>query len=149
MIEEYVPHDQRHNVFYERFPEQKIGKLNSFTEPLAVNSISFPITPLPTAPVASSHKRDSISTSDSGVGSPQVFSPALPITPEQLPQHPQDTETEQPSTLAPTRPLTPIEPFLRNSRISKAREPKYFRTQPHDPNSQSVFRNLTCQGYKL
>ena len=146
MIEEYVPHDQQHDDFYERFLEQRIGKLNSFIEPLAADPIPFPIRPLPTAPLASSHKRD---ISDSGVGSPHVFSPTLPITPEQLPQNPQETETEQPTTSAPAKPLTPIQQFLRNSRKSKAREPKYFRPQPHDPNSQSVFRTLTRQGCKL
>ena len=123
--------------------------MNSFTAPLVLDPIPFPIRPLPTAPVVALHKRDSITSSDSGVGSPHVFSPPLPITPEQLPKHPQETETEQPSTSAPTRPLTPIQQFLRNSRRSKAREPEYFRSQPQDPNSQSVLRTLTRQGYKL
>ena len=149
MIEEYVPHDQRLDDFYERFLEQRFGKLNGFTEPLAADPILFPIRPLPTAPVVTSHKRDSITSSDSGVGSPHVFSPTLPITPDQLPPHPQEAETEQPSASAPTRPLTPIQQFLRNSRRSKAREPKYFRPQPHDSISQSVLRTLTRQGYKL
>ena len=149
MIEEYVPHDQRHDDFYERFLQQRIGKLNSFTVPPAEDTIPFPIRPLPTAPVAALHKRDSIASNDSGVGSPHVFSPTLPITPEQLPQHPQETDTEQPSTSAPTRSLTLIQQFLLNSRRSKAKEHKYFRPQPHDPNPQSVLRTLTCQGYKL
>ena len=149
MIEENVPHDQRHDDFYERFLEQRIGKVNSFTKPLTADPIPFPIRPLPTAPVTASHKRDSITTRYSGVGSPQVFSPTLPITPEQLPQHPQETETEQPSTSAPARPLTPIQQFQWNSRNSKARKPKYFRPQPHDPNSQSVLRTVTRQGYRL
>ena len=147
--EKYVPHDQRHDDFYERFLEQRIGKLNSFTEPLATDPIPFPITALPTAPVVASHKRDSLTSSDSGAGSPHVFSPTLPITPEQLPQYPQETTTEQPSTSAPTRPLTPLQQFLRNSRKSKAREPRYVRPQPHDPNSQSVLCTLTRQGYKF
>ena len=149
MIEEHVPHDQQHVDFYELFLEQRNGKLNSSTETLAADPIPFPIRLLAIAPLASSHKRDSITSSDSGVGSPQVFSPTLPITPEQLPQHSQETETEQPSTSAPARPLTPIQQFLRNSRKSKAREPKYFRPQPDDPISQSVLRTLTRQGYKL
>ena len=149
MIEEYVPHDQRHDDFYERFLEQRIGKLNSFTVPPAEDTIPFPIRPLPTAPAVASHKRHSITSSDSGVSSPHLFSPTLPITPEQLPQHRQETEIEQPSTSAPTRPLTPIQQFLWNSRKSKAREPKYSRPQPHHPNSQSVLRTLTRQGYKL
>ena len=108
MIEEFVPHDQRPDDFFERFLEQRIGKLNSFTEPRTADPVPFPIKPLPTATVVASHKRDSITSSDSGVGSPHIFSPTLRITPEQLPQHPQETETEQPSTSAPTRPLTPI-----------------------------------------
>ena len=112
MIEDYVPrHDQRHDDFYERFLEHRVGKLNSFTVPPAEDTIPFPIRPLPTAPVVALHKRDSITSSDLGVGSPHVFSPTLPITPEQLPQHPQETETEQPSTSAPTRPLTPFNDF--------------------------------------
>ena len=120
--------------------------MNSFTEPLAADPIPFPIRPLPTAPLNASPKRDSLTSSDSGVGSDHVFSPTLPITPEQLPQHPQETETEQPSTSSPTRTLTPIQQFLRNNRKSKARDPKYIRPQPHDTNSQSDFRTLTRQG---
>ena len=149
MIDEYVPHDQRHDDFYERFLEKRIGKLNIFTEPTAADPIPFLIRPLPTVPVVASHKRDSITSNDSRVGSPHVSSPTLPITREQLPHHPQETETEQSSTSAPTRPLTPIQQFLRNSRRSKAREPKYFRPQPHDPDPRSVLLTLTCQGYKL
>ena len=33
MIEKYVPPDQRHDDYQERFLEQRIGKLNSFNEP--------------------------------------------------------------------------------------------------------------------
>ena len=149
MIEEYVPHDQRHDDFSERFLEPRIGNLNNFTEPLAADPIPFPIRPLSTAPVVASHKRDSLTSRDSGVSSPHVFSPPQSITPEQLPQNPQERETGQPSTSAPTGTLTPFQQCLRNSRKSKAREPIYFRPQPHDPNSQSGLRTLTRQGSKL
>ena len=114
-IEEYVPQDQRHIDLYERFLEQKIGKLNSFTEPLAEDTVPFPIRLLRTAPVITSHKRDSVTSRDSGVGSPQVVSPTLPTTSEHLPQRSHETTNEQPSTSAATRPLTPIQQFLRNS----------------------------------
>ena len=134
--------------FYERFLEQRIGKLNSSTEPLAEDPIPFPNRPLPMAPAKTSHKRDSFTSSDSGVGSPEVYLPNIPFTPEQPPQHPQDTPTEQLLTSAPTRPLTPIQQLMRNSQKSKAKEPEYFRCQPHDPNSQSVLRTRTCQAYK-
>ena len=93
MIDEYVPHDQRDDDFYEQFLEQGIGKWNSSTEPLAEAPIPFPIRPLPTAPVVASHKRASFTSSDSGGGLPHVFSSTLPITPEQLTPHPQETET--------------------------------------------------------
>ena len=73
MIEEYVPRDQRRDDLYERFLEQRIGKLNSFTKPLAAHPIPFPIRPSPTAPVVASQKRDSLTSSDSGVGSPHIF----------------------------------------------------------------------------
>ena len=98
MIEQYnqpIPHNQRHDDdFYERFLEQRIGKLNSFTEPLAEDPFPFPIRPLPTALSVTSHKRDSVTSSDSGVGLPQVLLPTFPITPEQLPPHPQETATD-------------------------------------------------------
>ena len=123
MIEEYIPHDQRQDDFYEGFLEQRIGNLNSFTEPLAADPIPFLTRPLPMASALTSHKGASVTSSDSGVGAHHVFSPTLPITPEQLSQHPLETETEQPSTSAPTRLLTPIQQFLRYSRKSKAREP--------------------------
>ena len=80
MIEKDVPHDQRlDDNFYERFLEQRIGKLNSFTEPLAEDPIPFPIRPLPTAPVVTSHKREGITNSESGVGPPQVFRQPYPL----------------------------------------------------------------------
>ena len=150
MIEEYVPHDQQNDAdFSERFLEQRIGKLISFTKPLAQDSIPFPIRPIPTAPAVISHKRDSVASSDSRVGSPRVFSTTQLNTPEQLPQHPQETVAEQHSTSAPTIPSNPIQQFLWNSRKSKAREPRYVRPQPDDPNSQWVLRTLTRQGYTL
>ena len=62
MIEEYVPHDQRHDNIYEWLVEQRIGKLNSFTEPFAEDSISFPIRPVYSAPAITSHKRDSVTS---------------------------------------------------------------------------------------
>ena len=74
MIEQYAPHDQRNDVkFFERFLEQRIGKLNGLTEPLTEEPSPFPIRPLLSAPAIFSHKRESVTGSDSGVGSPQVF----------------------------------------------------------------------------
>ena len=149
MIEEYVPHDQRHDYFFERFLEQRIGKLNSFTEPPAEDTVPFRIRPLPKAPVVALHKRDSITSSDSGVGSLPAFLPTLPITPNHYHNIHRKRILNSRQLRPPTRPLTPIRQFLRNSRKSKAREPKYFRPQPQDPNPQSVVPTFTRQGYKL
>ena len=49
----------------------------------------------------------------------------------------------------PSESLTPIQQFVKNSRNSKAKEPRYNRSQPDHPNSQSVLRTRTRQGYKL
>ena len=130
--------------------EQRNGKLNCFTEQLAEEPILFPIRPLATTPAITSHKPDIVTSSDSGDDSPiEVFSPTLPITPEQLPQQSQETVIEQPSTSATLRPLTPLLQFLRNTRKAKTKEPKYNRPQPNDTNSQSTPRTLTRQGYKF
>ena len=79
IIKEHVPHDQQNDDdFFELFLDQRIGKLNSFTEQPTEDTTSFPIRPLSSTPAILSHKRDSLTSSDSGVGSAQVFSPTLP-----------------------------------------------------------------------
>ena len=123
--------------------------MTSFTEPLAEDSIPFPIRPLSSAPAITSHKRDSVTSKDSGVRSPQFFSRILAIATEQLPKHSQKLANEQPSTSTAIRPLTPKQQLLRNSGKSKAKEPKYYRPQPNDPNSQSALRTPSRQGRKL
>ena len=105
MIEEFVPQDQLHDDFYGQLIVQEIEKLNIFIEQLAEDSILLLLKRLPTAPTITSHKPDSVTSSNLRVGSPQVFSPILPITPEQLPQHSQETVNEPPSTLTVTRRL--------------------------------------------
>ena len=49
----------------------------------------------------------------------------------------------------PSEPLTPIQQFVKNSRNSKAKEPKYNRSQPDHLDSQSVLRTRIRHGYKL
>ena len=99
MIEEFIPHDQRHEDFYEQFLEQRTGNLNRFTESLAEDSNPFPTRPLSSVPTITSYRRDSVTSSDSGFGLPQVFSPTLPITPEHLPQHSQFTGNSKGTTI--------------------------------------------------
>ena len=146
MIEEYVPTDRRHDDFYERFMEQRLQKINNPGQSSIEDSLPFPIEPLRTTPTTIPQKRVSNTSSDSEVNSPHVLSPALPITPEN-PQHYLMPSTSR--TNPPSEPLTPIQQFINNSRNSKTKEPKYNRSQPDHPDSQSVLRTRTLQGYKL
>ena len=146
MIEEYVPMDRRHDDFYERFMEQRFQKINNPGQPSTEDSLPFPIEPLHTAPATLPQKRVSNTSSDSGVNSPQVLSPAMPATPDTPQSYPiPSTSRVNPSS----GPLTPIQQFIKNSRNSKAKEPRYHRSQPDHPDSQSVLRTRTRQDYKL
>ena len=146
MIEEYVPMDRRHDDFYEKFMEQRIGKMNNPEQFDMEDSLPFPIEPLRTAPVTLPQKRVSNTSSHSGVNSPHVLSPAMPITPDNSQSYcvPSTSRMNPPSGS-----LTPIQQFIKNSRKSKAKEPKYYRFQPDHPDSPSVLRTRTQQGYKL
>ena len=146
MIEEYVPMDRRHDDFYEQFMEQRLQKINNPGQSKMEDSLPFPIEPLRTTPVTLPQKRVSNTSSDSGVNSPQVLSPAMPVTPDNSQSYPiTSTSRVNPSS----EPLTPIHQFIKNSRNSKAKEPRYHRSQPDHPDSQSVLRARTRQGYKL
>ena len=146
MIEEYVPMDRRHDDFYERFMEQRFKNINNSEQFSMEDSLPFPIEPLRTTPVILPQKRVSNASSDSGVNSPHVLSPAMPITPD----NPQPHLIASTSRMnPPSGPLTPIQQFLTNSRKSKAKEPKYNHSQPDHPDSQSVLQTRTRQGYKL
>ena len=81
MIEEYVPMDRRHDDFYERFMEQRLQKINNSGQLSTEDSLPFPIEPIRTAPATLPQKRVSNTSSDSGDNSPQVLSPAMPVTP--------------------------------------------------------------------
>ena len=146
MIEEHVPMDRRPDDLYERFMEQRIQKINNPEQSGMEDSLPFPIEPLRTAPVPLPQKRVSNISSDSGVNPPHALSPATPITPDNFQPHfiPSTSRMNPPS-----KPLTAIQQFIKNSRKSKAKEPKYNRSQPDHPNSQSVLRTRTGQGFKL
>ena len=146
MIEEYVPMDHRHDDFYERFMEQRIQKLNNFEQPGMKSSLPFPIEPPRSVPTTHPQKRVSNTSSDSGVNSPHVLSPAMPITPDNSQPYPMaSTSRGKP----PNGPLTPTQQFINNGRISQAKEPKYHRFQPDHLDPQAVLRTRTRQGYKL
>ena len=146
MIEEYAPTDRRHDDFYERFMEQRLKKINNSGQSSMEDSLPFPIEPLRTTRTTIPQKRVSNTSSDSGVNSPHVLSPALPITPENS-QHYLMPSTSR--TNPPSEPLTPIQQFINNSRNAETKETKYNRSQPDHLDSQSVLRTRTRQGYKL
>ena len=146
MIEKYVPMDRRHDDFYERFMEQRFQKINNPGQSSTEDSLPFPVEPLRTAPATLPQKRVSNTSSDSGVNSPQVLSPAMPVTPDNSQSHPMPSTSRMPPL---SGPLTPIQQFITNSRQSKAEEPKYNLSQPDHLDSQSVLRTRTRQGYKL
>ena len=106
------------------------------------DSLPFPMEPLLTAPVTPPVSNTS---SDSGVKSPDVLSPAMPITPDKSQPH---LITSISRKNPPSGPRTPIQQVINNSRISKNKEPKYNRSQPNHPDPQSVLRTRTRQGYK-
>ena len=81
-----------------------------------------------------------------GVNSPHVLSPAMPINPDNSQPH----LIPSTSRMNPhTEPLTSIQQFINNSRKSKNKEPKYNHSQPDHPDPQSVLRTRTRQGYKF
>ena len=82
MTEEYVPMDKRHDDLYERFMEERIEKINNPEQSDIEYSLPFSIEPPLTVPVTLPPKRVSYSGSDSGVNSPYVLSPVMPVTPE-------------------------------------------------------------------
>ena len=146
MIEEYVPMYRRHEDFNERFMEQRNQKINNAGQSDMESSLPFPIEPLHTAPVTLLQKRVSNTSSDSGVNSPHVLSPALPLTPDNSQPHliPSTSRMSPPSGS-----LTHIQQFIINIRKSNNKETKYHRSQPDHPDPQSVLRTRTRQNYEL
>ena len=96
-------------------------------------------------------------SNDSGITSSRtpVLSPTIPA--ETSTPQPSSSQAAQPPHLPPREPLSPIQQFIRNSATRTARnsmklrpkEPKYNRAQPDYPDSQSVLRTITLQGYEL
>ena len=146
MIVEYVPMDRLHDHFHERFMEQRIQKLNISEKPDVDDFFPFPVEPLRTAPVTFPPKRVSNTSSDSGVNSPHVLSPARPKTPDTSQSYLKLSISRR---NPPSGLLTPIHQFIQNSCKSKNKEPKYNRSQTDHPDPQSVLRTRTTQGYKL
>ena len=161
MIEEYVPSDHQNDNFYERFMEQRTRDLNKPSITEEHGSFPIPIGPLRSISSTNEPKRSSIHGNDSATTSPfassrtPVLLPAIPTeTSSPLPSSSQHSQT---APLSPREHLSPIHQITRNSATRMARnsiklrskEPKYNRLQPNYPDSQSVLKKITRQGYKL
>ena len=161
MIEEYVPSDHQDDNFYDRFMEQRTRDLNNPSTIDEHDSFPFPIEPLRSISSTNQPKRSSMHSNDSANTSPlassrtPVLSPTIPA--ETSTPQPSSSQAAQPPHLPPREPLSPIQQFIRNSATRMARnsmkprpkEPKYNRAQPDYPDSQSVLRTITRQGYEL
>ena len=161
MIEEYVTSDHQNDISYERFMEQRTRDLNNPSTTEEHDSFPFPIEPLRSISSTNKPQRSSMHSNDSGITSPlaysriPVLSPAIPA--ETSTPHPSSSQRAQTAQLSPRENLSPIQQFIRNSATRMARssvkprskEPKYKRSQPNYPDSQSVLRIITRQGYKL
>ena len=120
MLEEYVPMHRPNDDFCEKFMEQRIQKLNNSEQSGMADSLPFLIEPLRKAPVKIPQKPVSNTSSDSGVNSPHVLSPAMPIMPNNSqPYLKPSTSRMNP----PSGPLTSFKQFVRNSRKPKNKEP--------------------------
>ena len=161
MIQEYVPPGYRNDSFYERFMEQRTRDLNNPSTTEEHDSFPFPIEQLRSILSTNKPTRPSMHSNDSGIASPfassrtPVLSLAVPIgtsTP-----HPSSSHHDQPAQVSPREHISPIQQFIRNSCTrmvrnsvnSPTKKPKYNRSQPNYPDSQSVLRTITRQGYNL
>ena len=161
MIEDYVPFNHQNDNLYERFMEQRTRDLNSPSTTEEHDSFPFPIEALRSISSTNEPKRSSMHSNDSGITSPlassrtPVLSPAIPV--ETSTPHPSSSQHAQTAQLSPMEHLSPVKQFIRNSATRMVRnsaklrlkEPKYNRSQPNYPYSQSVLRTINRQGYKL
>ena len=102
------------------------------------------------------HSNDSEITSPFASSRTPVLIPAIPTEASTPPPHPPSSPQAQTDQLSPLEHPSPIQQIIRNSATRMARskvksrpkEPKYSRSQPNNPNSQSVLRTTTRHGYK-
>ena len=140
-------------IIYERFKEQRA---RTSIEPCTTDeqySFSFPREPSRSILSTNKPKQLSTQSNDSGFTSQLalsrtvVLSPAISI--EKSTPHPSTSQHAQVAQLAPKGHFSPIQQFIRNSAKLRSKEPKYNRSQPAHPDSQSVLRTLIRQGYEL
>ena len=140
--------------------EQRTRDLNNPSTTEEHDSFPFPIEPLRYISSTNKPKRSSTPSNDSGNTSPPAFShscaiPAVPV--ETSTPNPPFSQHAQNAQSSPREPLSPIQQIFRNGATHVARnnvnlrskDPKYNRLQPNYPDSRSVLKTITRQGYKL
>ena len=137
-----------HDNFFELLTEQRIQKLNYSEQHGMGDYLPVSIEPLRATPTTPPRKRVSKTSSDSRLNCPRALSPAMPVTADS-PHIPQPYLIPSTSKMNPPSGLfTSIQQFIHNSQKSKNAEPKYNRSQPVHPDSESVFRTHTRKPYK-
>ena len=135
--------------------EQCTRDLNNPSTTEHHDSFPFPIEPLRSISSTNQTKRSSMHSNDSGITSPlassrtPVLSPTIPA--ETSTPHPSSSQHARAAQLSPRENLSPIQQFLRNGAArmagnsvkSRSKEPKYNRSQPNYPDSQSIMRTIT------
>ena len=116
-----MPMDRRQDDFYERFIKKQNQKLNISEQPGMEDTLPFLNEPLRAAHTTLHRKRFSNTSSDSGVNSPHVLKPAMPLHDNSQPYLMPSTTRMTP----PSGPLSPIQQFIHNSHKCKNKEPKY------------------------
>ena len=125
------------------------------------DSFPIPIEPLRSISSTNKPKRSSMHSNDSGIISPLASSrsPVLSsaIATETSTPHQSSSQQSQTDQLSPREHLSSIQQLVRNSANrmarnsvkSRSKELKYNHSQPNYPDSHSVLRTFTRQGYKF
>ena len=113
----------------------------------------FPIEPLRSSLSKNQRKTLDTHSSDSEINSQLalVRSPALsPATPIKTSNpYPFTSKHAQVNLPSPKGPFSPIQQHFCKSAKLRPKEPKHNRRQPNHPDSQSVLRTCTRQGYSF
>ena len=132
---------------------ERIQKVNNPEPPSTDDLLPFSFEPSRITTAATPPKRVSTTNSDSGVNSPQEFSPRMPVTLDNLhsykPFFMPPTSRIGPLPDSPNRALTPIQQFINNSRNFRNKELQYNGSQPDYLDPQPVLCTRTRQGFKL
>ena len=141
--------------------EQRTRNLNNPSTTEENDSFPIPKEPLRSISSTNKPKRSSMHSNNSGITSPFAFYRTPVLSPatatETSTPHPSSSQQAQTDQLSPREHLNPIQQFIcnsatrlaKNSIKSQSKEPKYNRLQLNYPDSQSLLRTITRQGFNL